>query len=262
MRDYKQVNIERYERDEFTGKATEKNIYAAINPTGNYGVYKITQLLRLYIKKIAAKTGKTYDKMSFLDCGCGTGLWTRVIANLLESPENVYGFEYSKNRLHQCIRMNPAIHYAWGDIVGGVSKEFADVRFDGVIAVDVISQLRERADILIALENIRKSLGAEGLFLWYEINAVTHDMNYEADTQGFSEREMDEYASATGFKLVYSDRAYGSVNFFGRNYSTYYNINDSGRGIKFMEIVEPILIKFGHLNNIRIYCISDEAGKI
>lgn len=29
-----------------------------------------------------------------------------------------------------------------------------------------------------------------------------------------------------------------------------------------MEFVEPVLLKFGYLNNIKIYCRSDEAGKI
>lgn len=261
MRDYRQVNEERYEKDEFSGKAIEDNPYAPVNPTGNYGVYKMTQLLRTYLHMVKEQTGKMYDEIYFLDCGCGTGQWTRLIANLLEQPDHVYGFEFSKKRLEHCRQMNPAIHYTWGDIVymGGLLEEFHYQKFDGIIAVDVLSQIRKREDILASISNINHALDPRGLFLWYEINAKTHEMNYDSDSQGFAEQEMDDYASACGLELVYQDRAYGAFRFCGRSYSTYYHIRDGWRGIKFMEFIEPILLKFGHLNNIRIYRKSDET---
>lgn len=259
MRDYYQVNEERYEKDKFSGKAVEHNIYASINPIGNYGVYKMIQHLRKFILMVRNTSRKPYDEITFLDCGCGTGLWTRTAANMLESPENVYGFEFSRNRLRHCRKMNPAIHYVWGDIVGGVPEEFMHINFDGIVAVDLLSQIRKKEDVITSITNIRKALSIKGLFLWYEINAKTHEMNYDLDTQGFSEKEMDDYAAKCGLELVYTDRAYGAFTFLGHKYSTYYNINDGWRGIRFMEFIEPILLMFGHLNNIRIYRKADET---
>lgn len=119
MRDYRQVNAERYEKDDFSGKGIEKNIYSPINAVGNYGLYKTCQILRWYISLLKRTTGKALCDIKLLDCGCGKGDWTRLISNLLGNCENVYGFEFSHNRLGYCQRMNPAINYAWGDIVGG-----------------------------------------------------------------------------------------------------------------------------------------------
>ncbi len=262
MRDYEQVNRERYEKDDFSGEGIERNIYSPINPVGNYGVFKITQLLRKYLMLIKSCCGKGYDEIKMLDCGCGTGVWTRTLANLLGRTENIYGFEFSKNRLAYCKSMNPAIHYFWGDIAGewmndkistGEFFELSNCRFDGILAVDVFSHLRKSEDIEKALNNVSKALADSGLFLWYDINAKTHDTNFEADTQGYSEEEMDKYARNNGFKLKYSNRMYGAIKVLGRSYSTYYNVNDKWRDIVFMEIIEPVLLKFNHLDNIRIY---------
>lgn len=255
MRDYQQVNEERYEKDNFSGKGIAENIYSPINPVGNYGVYKVIQVLRKYISIIKEKTGKDYDEIRILDCGCGAGTTTRIISNLIGNTYNVYGFEFSKNRLEYCKSMNPAIHYLWGDITQaeGVFADLSDIPFDGIVASDVLSQLRMAKDVESALKNISNALSDHGVFLWYEINAKTHEENYEADTQGFSEHEMDEYAQKCGLRMIYKSRVNGSIKLFGKTFSTYYFVNDKLLNIKFMEMIDPLLLKFGHLNNVRMY---------
>lgn len=243
MRDYNQVNIERYEKDDFSGKGIEKNIYSSINPVGNYGLYKIQQISRKFIRDLRRKTKKEYDKIHILDCGCGTGLWTRTMANYCGTPENIYGFEYSQNRLDYCKKMNPAINYRLGNIVGGVYDEY-DFLFDGIISIDVLSQLRKENDIFSALSNINKKLSPNGLFLWYEINAKTHHANFDADSQGFSENEMDKYAETCEMKLVEKTRIFGQIKCMGKSFSTYYNVDDNHKRITLMELVDPFLCRF------------------
>lgn len=135
-----------------------------------------------------------------------------------------------------------------GRYSGGVNK-FRDVRFDGVIAVDVLSQIRKEQDVLMSLKNIYNYLLEDGLFLWYEINAKSHYMNYDADTQGFSLEEMDGHASRVGFEVVAYKEVYKKWALFGKKFDTLYYVNDKGCGIVMMEILEKI-IPFGECLNI------------
>lgn len=135
---------------------------------------------------------------------------------------------------------------------GGVNK-FKNVRFDGIIAVDVFSHIRKEQDVLASLKNIWNYLSEDGLFLWYEINAKSHYMNYDADAQGFSIEEMDEHALRVGFKAVEYKGVYKRWTVFGKKIDTFYLVNDNGCGIVFMEILEKI-IPFGKCINIgRVY---------
>lgn len=253
MRDYEQVNKERYEQDDFTGKGIENNTYSLINPVGNYGAYRATQVLRKYIHMLRDSTKKDLDEISLLDYGCGTGNWSRIGANLLGTAQNIYGLEYSNNRLRYCRQMNPAIHYAWGNIVGGVKDEFSDILFDGIMAVDVLSHIRKEQDIQSALMNIRSRLNPDGLFLWYEILSETHDANYEADTQGYSEKEIIRYAREAGFTSLFSIKQYKRFSILGRSFDTYYNVRDSRMGIVYSELIEKFVPGGKYLNVCKIF---------
>lgn len=160
MRDYKQVVKERYELDDFSGKGIENNIYACINDVGNYGFHKEIDTLRHFIKVVFRETHKLLDEIRILDCGCGNGQVTRLTSELLGNSYNVYGFEYSKNRLDYCINMNPNITYKWGDIVAGIPYE--GMCFHGIMAFDVLSHLRKKEDVISALRNIFDSLYGGG----------------------------------------------------------------------------------------------------
>lgn len=224
MRDYKQVTQERYEQEDLSETGIEKNIYASINPIGNYGEYKENQVLKHYIRMVRDLEKKGLHKIRLLDCGCGNGLVTRLASNILGNTEHIYGFEYSRTRLDYCRKMNGSIRYEWGDVVKGIPSAFSDMRFDGIMAFVVLSHLRKRKEVLAALKNIYSALDENGLFLWYEINAKTHYCNPDADTQGFSAKEMEEHARKAGFILVEKRGLYRliSVPLINKSISTCY----------------------------------------
>ncbi|MBE5847928.1 MAG: class I SAM-dependent methyltransferase [Lachnospiraceae bacterium] len=197
MRDYQQVINERYEKENLS--VPESNIYAPINPIGQYIMIKEIKLLTFFLKKLAVERNKHLNECKILDCGCGGGTVSRIVAELVGSSENIYGFELSKNRLEKCKKMNGTIHYRYGDVVKAFP--FSEIKFDAAMAVFVLSHIRTREDLCSALENIYSSLDAGGLFMWLEINAKTHYANFDADTQGFSHKEMDELAKRSGFEL-------------------------------------------------------------
>ena len=121
MKDYKKVIKERYDKQKYNGKGIKNNPYAVINPVGFYGEFKAAQILLDYIRRISVK--KSLNEIMLCDCGCGDGVKTRFLAELLGDPRQVYGVEYSKNRLQHCKDMNSSIHYAYGDLTkqGGAS---------------------------------------------------------------------------------------------------------------------------------------------
>lgn len=250
MRDYQQVTRERYEKDDFSGEGIARNIYSAINPIGSYGIYKEFQLLRHYLKLVKTLRGKCLDELKILDCGCGGGTVTRLTAEILGNAENVYGFEFSQNRLAYCKKMNQSIKYEWGDIVK--SFPFLFIKFDAVMAFDVLSHIRQEKDLVQALKNIFNSLHNGGLFLWYDINAKTHFRNFDADTQGFSGKEMEKYALDVGFELIEKSGVHKliSIPLIDKSMATCYLA--SKINITILEIL-CWLLPFPYANNVRIF---------
>lgn len=115
MKDYKTVVKVRYDKEKYDGRSIRNNIYSVINPTGFYGMFKEMEILRDYVNFINQR-GKALDDIKVCDCGCGDGQVTRVLAELLGNAEQVYGVEYSKNRLSHCKNMNNVIHYEYADL--------------------------------------------------------------------------------------------------------------------------------------------------
>lgn len=252
MRDYKEVTKERYEKDDFSGTGIAKNMYSCINPIGNYGTYKEIQLLRRYIKQLMTVSRKNIDEIKVLDAGCGNGLVTRLVSNLLGNTNNVYGFEYSEKRLNYCKSMNGNINYAWGNLVEDIPYFGEDGKlFDGIMVFDVLSHFRVEEDVLAALNNIYSRLSDDGLFLWYDLNAKTHYERMDADTQGFSSREMQFYARKAGFKEVKKEGYYRNISIGKRSKSIYYMATEHNMFL--LELLEKILLPLKHTINIRVY---------
>lgn len=247
MKNYKQVVEERYELDDFSGRGIENNIYARINNVGNYGFHKQIDIIRYFIKVIMGQTHKRLDEIQILDCGCGDGLVTRILAELLGNPDFVYGMEYSGNRLSHCKVMNPAIHYEYGDLT---KKIPFDIQFDAIVTFTVFMHFNLEEEIVAALNNIYNSLKSDGFFLWYDCNEKSHwdAKTKDIDGWGFSADEMDNYALNAGFKLV---KGYGIYSRFPLlNTSTVY-LAEHIKNIWILELLEKL--PFRRNNNIRIY---------
>lgn len=250
MRGYKRVIKERYDRQRYDGKGIKNDLYAPINPVGFYGELKAAQILKDFVNLLYEKNGRRLDKLKVCDCGCGDGIKTRFLAELFGNPNQVYGIEFSQNKLQHCKDMNSSIHYEYADLtVSGAGLPFEE-QFDGIIAFVVLMHFAKRTEILSALENIYVSLKKGGYFLWYEADAKSHEEGKLKDTDhwGFSKREMDQYAKRVGFKLVKETSIYTKIPILHQ--STIY-LAEKIKDIGLLELLEKLPFKKN--NNIRIY---------
>lgn len=249
MKNYKRTIKERYDKQKYTGKGLVNDIYSPINPIGFYGEYKAAQILFEFVNMIN-EDRKSLDSIKICDCGCGDGVKTRFITELLGNPDRVYGVEFSKNRLQHCKNMNPAIHYEYADLTElGKGIPF-NVQFDGITAFVVFMHFSTEKEILCALKNIYNSLKGKGLFLWYELNADSHwdGKRKNVDHWGFSAEEMDKYASKAGFKLVKQHASYVKFPFI--NKTTLYMVKDI-KSLWSLDMLEKLPFKKNNL--IKIY---------
>lgn len=216
MRDYKQVVAERYDVEM---AIPENNKYSLYKPVGCYGYCYNVQLLRRFLRKVKKSVKKEVSEITLLDCGCGRGSITRIMAELTENPQKVCGFEYSEKRLRFAKNMNPAIEYKLGDLVREIPDMQTAMFFDGITAIDVFMHLRKREEVIQGLKNIISKLDENGIFMWIDTAAVSHFIDNDEDHCGFSYVEMIELASEVGFEEIAKERIHPVIPFLG---STYY----------------------------------------
>lgn len=250
MKEYEKVIAERYDKQSYDGDGIKTNIYAPINPVGFYGEFKAAKILLDLVNMVKLK-GTPFDKIKICDCGCGGGNKTRFMAELLGNPDQVYGTEYSKNRLQYCKTMNNLIHYEFADLTahegGGIPF---DTKFDAITTFVVFMHIFKEEDINAALKNIQDSLVDGGLFLWYELNADRHEDGKKMGETGwgYSTSEMDKYAAKAGLKLVKKYGMYTHIPLVGA--STLY-LAKKVKNILILELMERLPFKKDY--NIRIY---------
>lgn len=249
MKEYEKVIAERYDKQSYDGDGIKNNIYAPINPVGFYGEFKAAKILLDLVNMVNLKE-KSLDKIKICDCGCGSGNKTRFMAELLGNPDQVYGTEYSKNRLQYCKKMNNLIHYEFADLTTNGGGVPFDVKFDAITAFVVFMHIFKEEDINAALKNIYDSLADGGLFLWYELNANRHEdgKKMKDNGWGYSVSEMDKYALKAGLKLVKKYGIYTHIPLVG--VSTIY-LAAKVKSILILELMEKLPFKKDY--NVRIY---------
>lgn len=247
MKDYDEVVKSRYDRDDFSSSGILRNQYSIINNIGSRGFHKKFDVLRTFIKEIIVYSNKSFDGFSLCDCGCGTGSISRMCAEILGTPKNVCGFEFSQNRLNYCKSMNNNIDYRFGNIVNDFP--FSNT-FDALLCFDVLSHIRKESDIVDSLKNLYNHTNVGGGLLWFEINAKTHFTNYDADTQGYSKQEMNHFAESVGFKEIKFYGMFKRFKIFNKEYQTYYLANKFSTTV--LDVIEKI-IPGEHTTNIGFY---------
>lgn len=214
--DYKDTNQLRYEKIDY--EDVEHNMYAAINPVGNYSYYIGYRTIRWFIRCLHSHTSQQYSSLRILDVGCGDGHITRMMAELVGSGKNISGFDYSENNVLYSMSMNPSVSYERGDITQSVPFPG---RFDGITAFVVLSHLRKEEDVKKALANIYDALEDGGLFLWYELISKSHYINIDKDTQGFNTREMKKLTDEAGFVEI-ARRSFSKTIWLGKRSRSIY----------------------------------------
>lgn len=249
MKSYKRVVKERYDRQVYNSRGIINDMYSPINPVGFYGEYKSAQVLVDFVKTII-RDKKELNQINICDCGCGDGVKTRFLAELLEEPRQVYGVEYSKNRLMHCKNMNPAIHYEYADLTEPDKGIPFDCMFDGISSFVVFMHFSSEEEIMHALKNIYASLKKGGIFLWYELCADSHwdGKRKNVDHWGFSADEMDEYAAKAGFRMIKKYAVYVKIPLI--NKTSVYLARDI-RKTWVLDILEKLPLKKSNL--IRMY---------
>nr|WP_302141919.1 class I SAM-dependent methyltransferase [uncultured Schaedlerella sp.] len=249
MKNYKRVVKERYDRQRYDGKGMLKDIYSPINPVGFYGEFKAAQVLSDFVNRISKDRG-TLDGINICDCGCGDGVKTRFLAELLGNPRQVYGVEYSENRLRHCRSMNPSIQYEYADLTEPGKGIPFETQFDGISAFVVFMHFSTEQEIMNALDNIYHSLKREGFFLWYELHEKSHwdGKKKNVDHWGFSPDEMDQYAKNAGFRLLHQYSVYIKVPIL--DVASVY-LAKNIKNIWMLDILEMLPLKKSNL--VRIY---------
>ncbi len=231
MRDYKQVINERYNNEARRG--TDINcIYHPTSKTGLYVYYSNMLLLQNLYRKIYKRTGVNPIDMRILDCGCGNGANTRIMTELSGGASNIYGTDYSMNRIKTCKEINSIINYKYANLVEEIPY---DMIFHGITIFDVMMHIREEDDVIRGLKNCYEKLEKGGVLLWYEPLVKTHYDNLDSDGQGFSKSEMDRYAKEVGFHLI--DRV-GVHKKLPGNRGSIYMIEKYG--VRFVRIIEKL----------------------
>jgi SAM-dependent methyltransferase len=198
--------------------SAEDNPYSLMNPAGYYGTVKLKSVFYDFFRLIR-KNGRNITGMKMLDLGCGTGGWTRYLAEIKGSPEGITGIDLSSRRIEEARRMNPAIDYQMQDI----TRLDAGSGYDLVTAIDVFSHLNTRTEIDQTLKDIIHRLAPDGYFIWIDHWARDHFQAPEqAGEWGFSRQQMKELAEKAGFKIIAGRSLFRRI--FGRTSTLYYSV--------------------------------------
>lgn len=232
MKDYRDVIHERY-----SGREAGQHIYAGqyslINPVGFYGTARCREVFYHAFNELRRR-GVDWSQQTILDVGCGSGGWTRFFAELIGEPANIAGVDLSEHRIAVARRNNPAIDYQVADIT---KLPFDARRWNVVTAIDVFMHLHTREEIAAAFSGIHASLRPNGYFFLYDAFADTHfaGSNHD-DSRGYNPREVESFAQAAGFDLLFDLPVFRRV---GRFHSLYF----ARKGIPFLalELLERLL---------------------
>lgn len=238
MIDYKQVVEERYNKESLEQSYGYENPYSLLNPIGFYTQQRIDELIRYFVLEIKSRTNGDACSIKLLDVGCGKGGWTRRLVDFVGIPQNIYGLELSENRLNHCKEMNPAIKYGYADITEPILCKVGNTLFDGVVCADVLMHIRRREDVINAIKNIRDVMKPGGVLMWYDTLADTHFERYDADCQGFSEKEMDTLTKECDLRFLKSYSLFKQIKIGKHIFSTVYHINE--RNVALCRIIEKI----------------------
>jgi ubiquinone/menaquinone biosynthesis C-methylase UbiE len=233
MQSYMKVVDERYNERE-KNLNIYNNIYSLINPIGFYG----TETIRLKFFKIfnaIRNLGVDLSQKKILDIGCGYGGWTRFFAELTGKIDSIYGVDLSTNRIEKARSFNPNIKYRVGDMINMI---FDGQTFDIITAIDALSHLNTEEQINSSLKNIHNLLNEDGFFIWYDISSKNHFESAEdAETYGYSKRQMIDFATENGFKAIMS------LNVFKKLFWKYHSLYLAEKKIPFklLSLFEKIL---------------------
>lgn len=209
MKDYKTVV-----QEHFNQNVNAHTIYHKDQPVGKYSLSEIQQQLSAVLATLYRED--QVSDLSLMDIGCGAGGMIELFIEQGFSPENIIGLDLSEKRIETAKQHVKGVVFELAD----VTKFKMQGRFDLITNFDLLSHLKTKQELDLALNNIFEHLNKGGHFLWYDIYNEDHFKAPEGVISwGFNQQQMVDLASAQGFKLVQKRSLF--KRFFGKYHSVY-----------------------------------------
>lgn len=108
---------------------------------------------------LCRKEHVNFNELRVLEIGCGTGFYTNVLHGL--GVRNYLGIDITDVLFPDLKREFPQFRFLKRDITTKMIEE----SFDLIIMIDVIEHIVSEAKLDFAMENVKKSLSAKGVFI-------------------------------------------------------------------------------------------------
>jgi ubiquinone/menaquinone biosynthesis C-methylase UbiE len=212
MKDYKRVVAERYEQAEHPRDAR----YHPLKPLGFHLGERQRRAVWEALREVERR-GLDLSRAQILDLGCGTGVWSRFLAEVTRAPEKVTGVDLSSRSIEEARRLHAGMRYEVADVLTMPAPE---VPFDLVYSAVVFSHMTTQAQLDAAMATVRRCLRPGGYFLWLDIWSPNHEQWVEGrDSHGFPLSQMEGLCRGAGLEPVWHAPLFKT--FLGKYHSAY-----------------------------------------
>lgn len=197
MKDYNQVVKDRFDKQ--TDDELTSSIYSETHPIGKYSHKYLYKAILTFIEWY--KKSGTIENQTILDLGCGHGKIIHFFAHNGFQEINAHGIDFSEVRINRAKSDFPSIHFEVDD---ALNFQRENKKFNLITSFDLFSHFSTKEELEKGITNVYNHLVDDGHFLWYDIYAKDHYSSVRnADSSGFSKKQMVDLATDCGFELVY-----------------------------------------------------------
>ena len=156
--------------------------YARRDSTGKKGLYSWTafdNLINQYhfqrtcIKAISSVIPTPIDNSSFLDVGCGKGIWLRTLLEWGADPGKLHGIDLLEDRIQTAMTMSPHLDF---QVASGWPIPFADRSMDVCTAHTVFSSILDGDGRMALASEMQRVVKKNGGIVIYDFR-ISHPRN-------------------------------------------------------------------------------------
>lgn len=190
--------------------------YSCRNPIGFYQQFRLKQKLNFLLNRNSV----SLTNKKILDLGCGDGYWLRYFAELGQSTKYLHGIDTSARSITRAKKINPAIEYTKGSMLGFS----VGYKYDFITAFVSFMYLIKNEDRLAAFKTVSKSLKKGGYFLIDEIiyGGMVKDLKRGITTRSYTEKELYDLGKQVGLEPIDKEFLFKNFKDAKENVSTAY----------------------------------------
>ncbi len=185
-------------------------IYSLRHPIGNYHRERIRRALLTLLNRQKI----VLDHLTFLDIGCGTGDWLRVLAELRGTVQGMYGIDLAASSLRRSVQINAQIAVNLGD---ARRLPYPTEAFTWVSQFLAFEHLLANEDLQTACKEMARVCAPGGWMLWYDLLPL--QSTYQ---RGFTQSEVQQLFPE--FQLLDQCTVFRHFKIGRRQISTAYNL--------------------------------------